>query len=43
MLQGHARKHKHIYNDLKEYIIVGGPLIVFHRYHEANVTKVKGK
>ena len=42
MLQGHARKHKHIYNDLKVYGIVGGLLIVFCRYHEANAKKVKG-
>ena len=38
-----GREHKHIYKDLKELGIVGGPSIVFHRYHEADVTKIKGK
>ena len=40
---GISDKHKHIYKDLRERGIVGGTSIIFHRYHEANVTKIRGK
>lgn len=40
---GISEEHKHIHKDLKTLGIVGGPSIIFHRYHEANVTKIKGK
>ena len=40
---GISEEHKHIHKDLKTLGITGGPSIIFHRYHEANVTKIKGK
>ena len=40
---GISERHKHIHKDLKTLGIVGGPSIIFHRIHEANVTMIKGK
>ena len=40
---GIGKEHKHIYKDLKERGIVGGPSIIFHRYQVAGETKIKGK
>ena len=40
---GISAEHKHIHKDLKTLGIVGGPSIIFHRYHEANITIIKGK
>ena len=39
---GFGQEHKHLYKLLKDNI-VGGPSIMFHRYHEKNVTRIKGK
>ena len=39
---GFAREHKHLLKLLKDNI-VGGPSIIFHRYHEKDVTLIKGK
>ena len=40
---GIGKEHRHIYKDLKERCIVGGPSIIFHRYQVAGETKIKGK
>ena len=40
---GIGKEHKHIYKDLKERGIVGGPSIIFHRYQVAGETKFKDK
>ena len=40
---GISEQHKHIHKDLKTLGIVGGPSIIFHRYHEKDVTMIKGK
>ena len=40
---GIGKEHSHIYKELRELGIVGGPSIIFHRYQEAGVTKIKGK
>ena len=40
---GISEQHSHIYKDLRTLGITGGPSIIFHRYQEANVTKIKGK
>lgn len=32
---------KHIFNQLKQKAIVGGPSMVFHRYHEINKTRIQ--
>ena len=39
---GFGREHKHLYKTLRENI-VGGPSIIFHRYQERGVTKIKGE
>ena len=39
---GFGEEHKELYKLLRENI-VGGPSIIFHRYHEKDVTRVKGK
>ena len=39
---GFGREHKHLYKILRENI-VGGPSIIFHRYQERGVTKIKGE
>ena len=39
---GFAEEHKHLAKLMRENI-VGGPSIIFHRYHERDVTKIKGK
>ena len=39
---GISEQHKHIQKYLKTLGIVGGPFI-FHRYHEKDVTMIKGK
>ena len=38
---GFGEEHKHLYKMLRENI-VGGPSIIFHRYHEKDITRVKG-
>ena len=38
---GFGREHKHLYKILRENI-VGGPSIIFHRYQERGLTKIKG-
>ena len=40
---GISEEHKHIHKDLKTLGIVGSPSIIFHRYHEGNVTMIKGE
>ena len=40
---GISEQHKHIHKDLKTLGIAGGPSIIFHRYHEKEVTMIKGK
>ena len=40
---GVGKEHAHIYKQLRQLGIVGGPSIIFHRYQEAGVTKIKGK
>ena len=37
---GFGRKHKHLYKILRENI-AGGPSIIFHRYQEQGLTKIK--
>ena len=34
-------EHAHIYKQLRPLGIVGGPSMIFHRYQEASVTKIK--
>ena len=38
-----GKERVHIYKQLRKLGIVGGPSIIFHRYQEAGVTKIKGK
>ena len=38
---GFGKEHKHLHKELRESV-VGGPSIIFHRYHEAGVTRIKG-
>ena len=41
---GIGREPAHyLYKQLRELGIVGGPSIIFHRYHEAGITKIKEK
>ena len=40
---GFSSTHSHIYKDMRNFGIVGGPSIIFHRYHEAGITKIKNK
>ena len=40
---GISEKHQHIHKDLIMHGKVGGPSLIFHRYHEAYVTKIRGK
>ena len=39
---GFRREHQHPYKTLRENI-VGGPSIIFHRYQERGLTKIKGE
>ena len=39
---GFGKEHKHLTKVLRDNI-VGGPSIIFHRYHEKDVTLIKGK
>ena len=40
---GIGREHNYIYNDLRQFAIIGGPAIVFHRMHIAGETRIKNK
>ena len=37
-----SENHAHIYKEFREKGVCGGPSIVFTRYHEAGVTKIRG-
>ena len=39
---GFGKEHKHLTKLLRDNI-VGGPSIIFHRYHEKVITLIKGK
>ena len=39
---GFGEQHKHLHKLMKDNI-VGGPSIIFHRYHECGETRIKGK
>ena len=38
-----SKEHSHIYQDLKQFGVVGGPSIIFHRKQIAGQTRIKGK
>ena len=40
---GISEKHLHIHKDLMMHGKVGGPSLIFHWSHEANMTKIRGK
>ena len=40
---GIGREHSHIYKNLREFGIIGGPSIIFHRMQIAGETRIKNK
>ena len=37
-----GQEHEHIYKEMREKGITGGPSIAFTRYHEKGVTRIRG-